>query len=134
MDWFGKTLQIIATLLALLILIGGAALLIRGSFNKAKVQELREDNDDLRKRLADAENKIRDHAARESALEVKVDHQQSEIEMLTEMVTQRAEVSVLAQSIIDLYAELKKHHGEAIGHWSSMEVALEALLSGGRKS
>lgn len=128
MEFYQVALQV-SVVLSLLILVGGAWALVRGSFNKARVQELREDNDDLRDRLDDAEKKIKTYEARETALETKVDHQQNEIDLLTNMLTQRAEVQDVKVAVVAVLENLKDHHDEAKQYWSSLNTAMMALLN-----
>jgi hypothetical protein len=128
MDWFGKALQIISGIFVLMALVAVAWIAFRGSYNQARVKELREDNTDLRARLTDAENKIKAHELREEALEVKVGHQQTEIELLTAMVTQRADLTEFGSAMVGLVSQMEQHSKDALTHWGNMETALAALL------
>src|SRR5690349_2480241 len=110
----------LAAIIGLLILIGGAIALVRGSYNKARIQALREDNDDLRARLNDCDKKISEHVAAETLLEQKVDHLTSENVMLTQMVTQRANVD----EVITL---LNVHHVQSMEYWERMTTAMEGM-------
>lgn len=122
METWVKVVAGITGVITLLILIGGAWALVRGSFNQARVKELREDNDDLRKRSQDQQLEIDALKLKEAALEHQISQQQNEIELLTSMLTQRAEVS-------EVLVELQKHHTEAMNYWSGMSVAMTAILN-----
>lgn len=127
MNWYQVVLQV-AGILSLLVLLGGAWALVRGSFNKARVQELRDDNDDLRKRNSDLEHKIDAHKIKEEAMETKIGHQNTEIELLTQMVTQRADVGDVKVAVIGVLEDLKEHHEEAKQYWIGINTALTVLL------
>lgn len=120
----GGALSIVGAILTVLILAGVAAALVRGSYNKASIEALRTDNNDLRERLDDRdeklkekdqtfENEIKLRDLRETQLEERCDHLESENKTLMEMVTQRAEVAAVA-------GRLEDHHTEVMRKYSVM--------------
>jgi chromosome segregation ATPase len=102
-----------SAVIGLLILVGGAIALVRGSYNKARIQALREDNDDLRARLDDCDKKINDHEQRETIMDGKIEHLQSENYILTQMITQRANVA----EVVEL---LQEHHLQTTENWKKI--------------
>ena len=74
MDGISQFLGAVGIVIGAIVLIGGSLALVRGSYNKARIQALREDNEDLRNRVKDCEDKINVGEAREAALEQKVHH------------------------------------------------------------
>lgn len=121
MDWFAKTLQIIGAILALLILIGGAWALVRGSFNQARVKEQREEIADLDRRDVRKTQEITELKASRDALENQVHSQQNQIDTLTAALTQRAEVEAVAVLITE-------HHEQAMEHWDRIADTMDAIL------
>lgn len=117
MDWIAQGVVLIASVVGAIILIGGATALARGSYNKARNQALRDDNDDLRKRLGDCEDKIEDHERREQVLETEVKHLSAKNNLLEAMVTQRADV----QTVL---SELRLHHTTAMEKMNSLIAAV----------
>lgn len=119
MNGVTSVLLTISAVVGAIVLIGGSLALVRGSYNKARIQALREDNDDLRARQKDTEDRLDAAEAREVTLGLELEHVRSENRMLTTMVTQRADV----QTVLSL---LNEHHEQAMGVWRKLLTFLEA--------
>ena len=119
-------LTFVGLVITVLGLIGGSFALVKGSYNKARIQALREDNDDLRKRLDDADKDSIRRDAREQTLIARIEHVESENELLKTMVTQRANVD----QVLD---RLNEHHEQVMIGQTKLAQALmaaqERLLS-----
>lgn len=120
MEWY-QWIGVVGGMLALPGAIGLAWAIVRGSFNKARVAELREDNDDLRKRNNDVDTENAGLKLMQEASEAKIAQQAAEIALITSMLTQKAEVGVVLEV-------LNKHHDEAEQHWQTMEADLAKLV------
>lgn len=116
-----EVLGAVAAAVGLLILIGGALALVRGSYNKARIQALREDVGDYIRRLDDCEERCSQAEHREEALELKVDHLKSENSLLTQLVTQRADVD----KVLTL---LSQHHEAAMAGQAALTEAIQSLV------
>jgi len=103
---------IVGGVISIVVLLGGLLVFFKGSYNKARIEALRQDlfdekgrNDSLRKQVDEDHKKI-------TLMEGDIDHLKAENSMLKEMVTQRAEVERLTglfmDSISELMGELKK--------------------------
>lgn len=125
-NWFGTFIEVVGAILALLILIGGAFALVRGSFNKARADKLREDLDDADRRLGVTEHDLQLEKGKTATLEAKVEGQEREIAMLREMVTQRAAVENLGATMSEMLTELRTHHQVALDHWRKTEERYDA--------
>lgn len=102
-----QALAWVGLFITVMLAIGAGLALIRGSFNKARIEALRGDNSDLRDRVADLEHENERHELKEGALETRCEHLESENKLLMEMVTQRAEVA-------EVKGMLDRHHKEAM--------------------
>lgn len=103
MENFGSIVGIIGGVCGILVLLTGALVFAKGSFSKARIEALRDDNEDLRSRVSDLEKK--------EALQHKdIERLQGENELLKEMVTQRAQVD----AVVSL---LNMHHEQAVDTW-----------------
>lgn len=100
--------------------VGSALALVRGSYNKARMEAIRQDNNDLRSRTDDQDKELARCKAREDVHEAKIVHLQSENTMLTAMITQRANVDIVIASQAEVLAELKAHNAAAEAHWDEM--------------
>jgi predicted nuclease with TOPRIM domain len=117
---FQELVTFIGVVLGVLALLGGSLALVRGSYTKARIQGLREDNEDLRSRLDDCDKEETRLKAREEALKAKVASVQSENEALKAMVTQRANVD-------EVLVRLNAHHEDAMqGQRQLMETQMDA--------
>lgn len=126
MEWY-QWVMTVGGLLAVPIAIGGAWALVRGSYNKARVVELREDNDDLRKRNADGEAREATVLLQVEALKAQVSQAFAERDAVTALLTQKAEVG----AVLDL---LHRHHDEAEKHWTTMDQKVDTILERTEKS
>jgi hypothetical protein len=117
--------QVLGAVVAVIAIIGagiGVVVFIRGAYGQARITALREDNDDLRKRVDDSDKELAKCNAREDVLEVNLLHLRSENDLLREMVTQRADVSTL----IDAHT---RNHQEII---SALTAVVTAIQGGGK--
>lgn len=121
MDNWVRVIGAITGFVMLLIILGGAWALIRGSFNQARVKELREEIEDLDRKDARKDKEIGELKAHNVVLESTVHAQQGQIDTLTSTVTQRAEVDALTKMI-------KDHHQAAMEHWDRLGDALDAIV------
>lgn len=104
--------------MSLLVLVGGAAALIRGSYNRARVDALREDNSDLRARVADIDHELERQKSKAEQLDAKVSNLKSENDLLRDMVTQRANVEAIGD-VLDF------HHKESMEAWEKICKAIK---------
>lgn len=109
-----------AVILAALVALGGGLALVRGAYSKARVEALREDVDDAEKRLKVCEQKLSASEAREATLEAKVQHVESENELLTALVTQKANVD-------EVLSLLNDHHEAAMEWMRKLTAAIVDL-------
>jgi peptidoglycan hydrolase CwlO-like protein len=117
METLAQWLGMIGGAFGIIVLIIGAVVFINGSYNKARIQALREDNDDLRNRVDDLDDEAERAKIREDKLEAQVKHLSTENQLLADMITQRANVEALA----DL---LEHHHREAMKSWKEIKDAV----------
>lgn len=111
-------LSIVATGLGIIVLGVGALLFVNGSYNKARTIALREDNQDLRARVDDQDKVILRHIAKESSYEARLTAVESENQLLRDMVTQRADVQMVLET-------LNNHHATAMTAWKEIKEAIE---------
>lgn len=119
----------LGTLVVFIVGVFGMYVLARGSLNKARIEGLQGDNNDLRQRDHDREIAITELKAADVLKQQKIDALQHDNERLEEMVLQRANVAeliVLNRALIDGVTELTKtmtgHAKEAREHWGRMEA------------
>lgn len=122
MDNLQEFLTLVGLVIGTVILIGGALVLVKGSYSKARIQALREDNEDLRNRVSDCEAKVDASEAREAVLEQKVEHLESENGLLTALVTQRANVD-------EVLTMLSEHHTAAMAGQQALTDAINTLAT-----
>lgn len=118
MDNVAQVLGVTGGLIAILGAIVGVLLFVRGSYNKARLQALREDNDDLRKRVDDQDKELEKCRIREDKHDAEIKALRSENLLLRDMVTSKAEVGQL----MDLLAT---HHRRAETAWANILKTLE---------
>lgn len=129
---FPEWLGVIGAVLSVALALGAALALVKGSYNKARIAALREDNDDLRARIGDLDNEIERRKLKEEALDAKVAKVDSENQLLRDLVTQRAEVdkvnlAVQAHHEAALSA-LEQHHEASTAAWTKVSDALTVLI------
>lgn len=133
-----QSVSLAVATIALLVGLGGALALVRGSYNKARIEALRGDNSDLRERNKDVElenerlkreieTEREHHKLRVKQLEESNEHLEDEKKILMELVTQRAEVDEVLQT-------LNNHHDQAMGKFDSMIELLAGKSNGGKRS
>lgn len=120
MPWL-EILAGIGGLISLIVLIGGTAALLRSSYNKARMEALREDNEDLRARVSDLEATENRLMSVQAAAGARIKHLEEENAILMEGLTQRAEVS-------SVKTMLERHHTEAMTAWTLLGNLMERIL------
>lgn len=110
----------LGAVIAVLIAIGAGLTLVNGSYNKARMDALREDNDDLRKRLDDTERDLLRERTKGEARDIRIKHLESENLLLTQLVTQKADVEGVKTDVHRVLEEIRTHH-------ASMTKAYERL-------
>jgi predicted nuclease with TOPRIM domain len=126
MENLGSALNWLAIAIGALLLVGAAAALVRGSYSKARIQALREDNEDLRARVSDLEGTVASNRSREANTEQRLSHVEEENKLLKDMVTQRANV----EAMLDL---LEHHHSESMAAWNRIVDAIETGQDDGER-
>ncbi len=113
----------IGLIVGFLMLLGAAFAVAKGSFNKSRIEALREDNTDLRNRVVDLESEVARlktsdaaHLEVEAAMQSKIDFQQ-------EMITSRADVEKVDIKVGQLIRILNAHHEQAM---SKLDIAIAA--------
>lgn len=125
MDNLQEFLTLVGLVIGTIILVGGSLVLVRGSYNKARIQALREDVDDLQNRVLDRDGQLAECRVREDVLEQKVNHLNSENALLKAMVTQRANVD-------EVLAMLSDHHTAAMNGQAALTAAIKTLTEATR--
>lgn len=118
MTGIGDVLGIIGGVAGLIVLFTGALVFMRGSYNKARIEALRQDIADYRQREDSRERDIQACNLKIEHLTSKANHLESENTSLRELVTQRAAVENLAKS-------LNRHHAESLEAWKEIRDAIE---------
>jgi DNA repair exonuclease SbcCD ATPase subunit len=124
----------VGVFITVMLAIGAGLALIRGAYNKARVEALREDLVDARAKIEELRGDVRDlehdaklkdeaHKLREDALEERCTRLETERDGLRKMVLQRAEVAEVKSLLVS-------HHEDAMGRLDRLEQALR----GGRPS
>lgn len=116
----GTFLGIVATLVGLMVILGAGWVTFKGSFNKATIIGLREDNTDLRNRVTDLELESTRLKTKTEVQEGKIISLQNENTTLKDMITQRAQVD-------ELKTMLAEHHTESLAAWSAISRGLGRL-------
>jgi predicted nuclease with TOPRIM domain len=122
MDSAGQWLGVIGGVAGIIVLLTSAWVFMRGSYSKARIEELSRANRDLRDRVGDLEGERKADKAQIDNLDRKVGELSNENRLLADMVTQRAAVEKLS----DL---LNVHHEESMTAWSDIKDLLEARAS-----
>lgn len=132
-EWLG----VIGAVLSIALALGAALALVRGSYTKARISALREDNDDLRARVSDMDVELERRKAKEDVMSAKVDKINSENQLLRDMVTQRAEVEKV-QAAVQAHHQaamvtLEEHHQASTEAWTKISDALTVLIEREKK-
>jgi hypothetical protein len=106
---------LIGAVISVCLAIGAGIALVRGSYSRARMQALREDNDDLRARMSDCEHV-------NEKLEAEVGHLTSENKLLTALVTQRADVDAVLE-------ELRAHNQQAQEFWTATTQVMQKMAT-----
>lgn len=93
-----SVLAVAAGLVALIVVFAGALVFVRGAYGNARIQALREDNDDLRARVLDTEGERDVYKLRAESLA-------SENTILKDLTLQRANVEQLKHALLAHNAE-----------------------------
>lgn len=127
-EWLG----VIGAVLSIALALGAALALVKGSYNRARIQALREDNDDLRARVGDLDSELERRKLREETMEAKVNKVDSENQLLRELVTQRADVERVEEAVREHHSkalkELDEHHEMSVNAWRQISEALGILI------
>lgn len=115
-DWLG----IIGGTAGFIVLIASLIVAAKGSYNKARIQGLREDLDDSRNREEDREREVKDLQAKQEVCTAQIEGVMRENEVLKDLVTQRVEITVLR-------TQLESHHHEAMSAWTKLHRDLQHL-------
>jgi hypothetical protein len=114
--------------IACVILVGSAAALLRGSYNKAKIEDQRQEIADqdreiekLKQDKVELAQELTDERALKTASEARESALQTKVEVLSELATQRAQT----EAVMGL---LEEHHTEAMDAWTTIAVKLQTLL------
>lgn len=128
---FGQWVGVIGGLAALLVLFIGALVYVRGSYSKAKIEALRADNDDLRKKIGDLSRDLEDernerrregelHRLQLTEMDDKLSHALAQNSMLADMITQRANVEAI-------HDQIDAHHKAAEAAWTDIQETLREM-------
>lgn len=132
MGVFRDSVAVAGGILGIIVFLGGLAAYFTGSYNKARIDALRQD-------LVDAANREEQHekdrladSIRIEALEREVEHLKQENDILRELATQRAATEALKQSMDTMANEMRKmirvlstHHSESVSNWQGIKRAVE---------
>lgn len=110
-------LSVLSILVGIAAMLGGVVAVFRASYSRARIEALREDNQDLRHRIEDLERKGDRAEVREDELEAQVNSLSSENELLKELVLQRVEITGLG----DL---MTMHHKQSLESWEKIVNAI----------
>lgn len=124
MDNLAAVITIILGLATLTALVGSTYVLFRASLSRARINALREDNQDLRNRVDDQDKELIKCQAREKVLEETCVHLREENDMLKKLVLQRAEVDGVKAEVERLFEELASHHIATIDVLQGIKEAL----------
>lgn len=130
---FFDIIAAVSAVIGLLILIGGGIALIKGSYNKARIEALHQDitayqnrtealEGDLERQTLKHDGEIKACGIREQALEDRCSHLETENHTLRELVTQRADVA-------EVSAQLATNHQEIIQKWTELTALLTVALA-----
>lgn len=122
-----QVLEVAGAFLGILILCGGALALVRGSYSKARIQALREDNDDLRSRVEDLDRELDRRRDKITNQADKIEDLRSECRLLKELVTSKADV----EAVTDF---LEFHHNESVQAWELVRETILNKSKEGRKT
>lgn len=118
-------IYIIVGIVTLAGVLGGVTYsVVKASYNRARIEGLRHDNEDLRSRVDDLEEKEKRHDEKEREWVAERNRLTAENATLLLAVTQRAEVEVLQ-------ATLDSHHIEAMAAWGRIEGLLSTMVQEG---
>lgn len=113
MNSLGSVIGILGGICGILVLVAGAWVNFKGSYNKARLEALREDLGDYRDRVNQLESK-------EIIQSKDIQRLSSENDLLKGLVTQRAQVEQVLE-------ELSLHHAEAMRQWEGMNEILRKM-------
>jgi outer membrane murein-binding lipoprotein Lpp len=131
MENVGTAITIAVGLVVLLGAVVSVVVFVRGAYGKARMEALRQDNEDLRNRLDDADDKFA--AYKEGAetavkeLTTRVKTCEDENKMLKEMAFQRANVEELITQVKALAKQVMEHDKKAQDVWVKSLGILEKL-------
>lgn len=112
-----QVVGVIGAIISVCLAIGAGIALVRGSYNRARMDALRQDNADLRVRQDDTHKELVDCQNKLALAEGRITHLEQEKELLTALVTQRAEF----EKVLDA---LNNHHERAEETWAALAAAM----------
>lgn len=116
----GDLVGVVGGVLSIIMLSGGVVVFFKASYNRARIDALRQDIDDYRNRQEQCDRQHSDDEKRIEKCEDEIKHLTDENHTLRELVLQRVEIHGLG----DL---LTMHHQEAMVYWKHMTEAMEQL-------
>jgi hypothetical protein len=118
-------LAVLATILGVASILGAVIATFRASYSKARIEALREDNNDLRARVVDLEAKEERAAKDKADMMAEMTHMKEKNHILEEMVLQRVEITGIAD-VLKLQGELlQQHHNQSMDTWDKILHALQ---------
>ena len=115
-----ELVTVIGTICGVLVLLGSALVIVRGSYSKARMEALAQDINIYKGREELHEREMADCRERIQLLEVKVEHLSEENQVLRETATQKAAVSALA-------SESAARHNDLMRMFEQLLIAIEKL-------
>lgn len=99
-------LGVVGAIVSITVLAGGIVVFFKGSYNKARIEALRQDLADEKSRNETMRRQVEEDHAAMLVMEGDIGHLKDENVMLREMVTQRAEVERLTGLFMDAIQEV----------------------------
>lgn len=99
-------LGVVGAIVSITVLAGGIVVFFKGSYNKARIEALRQDLTDEKSRNESMRRRVEEDHAKMQVMEGDIVHLKDENQMLREMVTQRAEVERLTGLFMDAIQEV----------------------------
>lgn len=121
-DWISAILALVS----IVIVLTGLVVAARGSYNKARLQALREDLADSRKREDDRDRDVRNLAQKLETTETKLESLIRENRVLSDMVTQRVEIATLQ-------GQLETHHTDMTALIQTLIKMIQVLITDSRE-
>lgn len=127
MDNWVAAVALLGTILGIMAAAGGSVVWFRASYNRARLEALREDLDDSMRREELHDRQMDDARSRITALEEQVRSLQKENGYLRELSTSRAAVEAVAEQLALAINVISGHHNDAMGRFNKIDVALVGI-------